>query len=327
MKTMSRRQVLASGAMAGAAAVFARPHGLWAKAAQPATKVSFAVPDGACDCHVHIFGDPTRYPFFAGRVYTPETASVAEVRSFLAALHMDRVVVVQPSVYGTDNRCTVDAVRELGTRARGIAVIDANTPDTALDEMARAGIRGVRLNLTQAGISDPSVALHGFHLAAERARTRNWHIQLNTSLKVIEAMSPDLAASPVPLVIDHFGGALAAAGVQQPGFAALVNLVKTGKAYVKISAAADLVSTQAPDYPDVVPLAKALVAANPQRVLWGSDWPHPDSRILPNRKNTDIAPLVQTDDGRVLNLLPTWVADAAIRRVILVENPARLYGF
>jgi len=313
--------------MAGAAAVFARPQAIWAKAAQPATKVSFAVPDGACDCHVHIFGDPTRYPFFAGRVYTPETASVAEVRSFLAALHMSRVVVVQPSVYGTDNRCTVDAVRELGTRARGIAVIDANTPDAALDEMARAGIRGVRLNLTQAGISDPSVALHGFHLAAERARARNWHIQLNTSLKVIEAMSPDLVASPVPLVIDHFGGALAAAGLQQPGFAALVNLVKTGKAYVKISAAADLVSTQAPDYPDVVPLAKALVAANPQRVLWGSDWPHPDSRILPNRKNTDIAPLLQTDDGRVLNLLPTWVADAATRRMILVENPARLYGF
>jgi predicted TIM-barrel fold metal-dependent hydrolase len=328
MKTaMSRRQVLASGMMAGAAAVFGRPHALWAKAAQPATKLSFAVPDGACDCHVHIFGDPTRYPFFAGRVYTPETASVAEVRSFLAALHIDRVVVVQPSVYGTDNRCTVDAVRELGTRARGIAVIDAHTPDTALDEMARAGIRGVRLNLTQAGISDPSVALQGFRLAAERAKMRNWHIQLNTSLKVIEAMSPELVASPVPLVIDHFGGALAAAGVQQPGFAALVNLVRTGKAYVKISAAADLVSTQAPDYPDVVPLAKALVAANPQRVLWGSDWPHPDSRILPNRKNTDIAPLVQTDDGRVLNLLPTWVPDAATRRTILVENPARLYGF
>ena len=115
--------------------------------------------------------------------------------------------------------------------------------------------------------------------------------------------------------------------MEQPGFGALVNLVKSGKAYVKLSASADLVSTKAPDYPDVLPLARALVAANPQRVLWGTDWPHPDSRVLPSRKNTDIAPLVQTDDGLVLNLLPVWVPDAAIRRAILVENPARLYGF
>jgi predicted TIM-barrel fold metal-dependent hydrolase len=115
--------------------------------------------------------------------------------------------------------------------------------------------------------------------------------------------------------------------VQQPGFDALVNLVKSGKAYVKLSAAADQVSKQAPDYADVVPLAKALVAANAQRVLWGTDWPHPDSRILPERKNTDIAPLLQTDDGRVLNLLPVWVPDPSVRRTILVDNPARLYGF
>jgi predicted TIM-barrel fold metal-dependent hydrolase len=323
---VTRRAVLGA-AVAGAAGFLKPLNILSAKAAQPATRVGFAVPDGACDCHVHVFGDPQRYPFAPGRVYTPETASIAELRACLDALHMDRVVIVQASVYGTDNRCTVDAVRELGRRARGVAVIDANTPDAALDDMAAAGIRGVRLNLSTAGVSDPSVALQAFTTAAERASKRKWHIQLNTSLKLIDAIRSQLQASPVPVVFDHFGGAAASAGVQQPGFEALVALVKSGTAYVKISGAADSVSKRAPDYPDVSPLARALVGANPQRILWGSNWPHPDSARVAGRKNTDIAPLMQTDDGRVLNLLAEWVPDAAVRRGILVENPARLYGF
>jgi predicted TIM-barrel fold metal-dependent hydrolase len=327
MPKISRRQVIISGALAGAAALVRTPERLLAKAAQPRTKVNFRVPDGACDCHVHIFGDPQRYPFVPTRVYTPEPASVAELKSMLDALDMDRLVIVQPSVYGTDNRCTLDAVRALGTRARAIAVIDANTTDAALDEMARTGVRGIRVNLVQAGVSDPAAALPGLRAAMTRANTRGWHVVINTSMKIIDALRDELQASPVPIVIDHFGGALASAGVQQPGFDALVSLVKSGKAYVKISAAADLVSTQAPDYADVIPLARALVAANPQRVLWGTDWPHPDTKVLPGRKNTDISPLVQTDDGRVLNLLAVWVPDERTRHQILVDNPARLYGF
>jgi predicted TIM-barrel fold metal-dependent hydrolase len=240
---------------------------------------------------------------------------------------MQRVVIVHPSVYGTDNRCTLDALKQLGSSARAVAVIDASTPDASLDEMARTGVKGIRINLTQAGVSDPAVALKAFQTAADRAKAHNWHVQINTSPPIIEALGSQLMNSPVTIVFDHFGGAKSADGVQQKGFGTLVNLVKSGKAYVKISAAADLVSTQAPDYQDVVPLAKALVSANPQRVLWGSDWPHPDSRVLPNRKNTDIAPLLQTDDGRVLNLLAVWVPDAATRKTILVDNPARLYGF
>src|SRR5439155_7168425 len=131
---------------------------VFAKSAQPATKVNFDVPAGACDCHVHIFGDPQRYPFFSGRVYTPETASVAELRALHQALHMDRVVIVQPSVYGTDNSCTLDAVKQLGSRARGVAVIDETTSHLALDDMHRGGIRGIRLNLETAGMTHPSDA-------------------------------------------------------------------------------------------------------------------------------------------------------------------------
>ena len=327
MNTFSRRQVLVTGAMAVAAGYFRGSDRLLAKAAQPKTKVNFAVPPGACDTHVHIFGDAQRYPFFAGRVYTPEQASIAELRAMLGSIQMQHVVVVHPSVYGTDNRCTIDAVRELGSMARGIGVIDANTPESVLDEMAKVGFRGIRINLTQAGVSDPAAAARAFEAAVGRAKPRNWHVQINTNLKIIEAINSSLMASPVPIVIDHFGGATGAGGVEQQGFASLVSLVKSGKAYVKISAAADLISTKSPDYPDVLPLAKALVAANPQRVLWGTDWPHPDSRVLPNRKNTDLAPLVQTDDGLVLNLLPVWVPDAATRKLILVDNPARVYGF
>jgi predicted TIM-barrel fold metal-dependent hydrolase len=318
---LSRRDLL----VAGMAGVFGRT--LAAVAPQPSTKVSFDVPAGACDCHVHVFGEPQRYPFFAGRVYTPEPATVGDLQKLHQALHIDRVVVVQPSVYGTDNSCTLDAVRQLGARARGVAVIDEKTPDSALDAMAKAGIRGIRLNLLTAGISDPAVARQRFQNAVERVKGRNWHIQMNTQPRLIEAISDLALASPVTIVLDHFGGANAAAGLNQPGFGALLNLVKTGKAYVKISGASDLMSKQAPDYPDVMPFARALISANSQRILWGTNWPHPDSNQVPGRKNTDIAPPIQTDDGQMLNALAAWVPDPVMRRAILVDNPARLYGF
>jgi predicted TIM-barrel fold metal-dependent hydrolase len=260
-------------------------------------------------------------------VYTPEPASVSELLALQKALHMDRVVIITPSVYGTDNSITLDAIKELGARARGVAVIDEHTPDATLDAMVRNGIRGIRLNLTTSGITDPAAALPRFQAAAARAKAHALHIQLNTSLRVIDALKQQLLASPVTLVFDHFGGALGAAGVNQPGFGALVALVQAGKAYVKISGAADLISTKAPDYPDVLPLARALVSANPQRILWGSNWPHPDSATRPGRKATDLAPNMQIDDGLVLNLLPVWVPDAATRKLILVDNPARLYGY
>jgi predicted TIM-barrel fold metal-dependent hydrolase len=323
---LTRRDVLKQGMAAGVAGLIASRRSAFAAAPQPRTKVNFDVPSGGCDCHVHVFGDPKKYPFFTGRTYTPEMASVDELRQLLSALRLERVVIVQPSVYGTDNSCTIDGMRALGNRARGVAVIDDKTTEAQLDAMGKDGIRGIRLNLATAGISDPSVARQRFENAVTRAQKRGWHIQFNTQLPVIEALSPQFLASPVPLVIDHFGGAAAARGLEQPGFGALVNLVKSGKAYVKISGSADSVSTQ-PDLADVAPFARALVAANPQRILWGTNWPHPGSNPVAGRKPTDLASHVQTDDGKVLNLLPVWVPDAATRRLILSENPARLYGW
>jgi predicted TIM-barrel fold metal-dependent hydrolase len=296
------------------------------EAAQPATPVNFDVPAGACDCHTHIHGDVEKFPFFAGRVYTPEPASPEEMAALHKALSMQRVVIVTPSVYGTDNSATRFGMKARGADARGVAVIDDKTPESDLDAMQQDGFRGIRLNLATGGVNDPNVGRPRFSAAVERVKARGWHVQLFTSLAMITAIKDLVAASPVPVVFDHFGGAQAALGVDQPGFADLVELVKSGKAYVKISGAYRA-SQLGPDYPDAAPPAKALIAVNAERIVWGTDWPHPDSVTPPGKKVTDVTPLFQIDDGRLLNQLAAWAPDAATRKKILVDNPARLYGF
>jgi predicted TIM-barrel fold metal-dependent hydrolase len=297
-----------------------------AKAAQPATPVNFDVPVGACDCHTHIHPDPEKFPFFSGRVYTPELASPEEMTALHKALHMERVVIVTPSIYGTDNSATLFGMAARGPTARGVAVIDDKTSEIDLDLMGKAGIRGVRLNLATGGVNDPSVARPRFTAAVERMKARGWHVQLFTALAMITAIRDLVMTSPVPVVFDHFGGAQAALGVEQPGFADLVDLVKSGRAYVKISGAYRA-SKLAPDYADCIPLAQALIAANADRIVWGTDWPHPNSVTPADKKITDVTPLFQIDDGRLLNQLPVWAPDAAIRKKILADNPAQLYGF
>ena len=298
----------------------------FAKASQPATAVSFDVPLGACDCHTHIHGDPEKFPFFVGRVYTPEAALPEEMAALHDSLHIQRVVIVTPSVYGTDNSATLYGMKARGADARGVAVIDETTAQSELDAMDRAGIRGIRLNLATGGTNDPAAARRRLETGIDRVKDRNWHVQINTDPTMISALKDAFAAAPVPIVFDHFAGARAALGPDQPGFADVLDLVGSGKAYVKISGAYRA-STAAPDYADVVALAKALIAANPDRIVWGTDWPHPNSVTPPGSKPTDVTPLLQIDDGRLLNQLPAWAPDAAIREKILVANPARLYGF
>jgi predicted TIM-barrel fold metal-dependent hydrolase len=322
---ITRRKVLLGSIAAGAAAVLPSKLML-AKASQPSTPVNFPVPPGACDCHTHIFGDPHQFPWFAGRTYTPESASVAEMRSLHRALHMDRVVIVNPSVYGTDNSCTLEAMKQLGPRARAVAVIDDKTPDQQLDEMHRAGVRGIRLNFENFGQTNPDVARKAFQSAVARVAPRKWHIQIYTRLPVIESLHEEIMAAPVPVVFDHFGGARASLGTGQAGFGTLVDLVRSGRAFVKVSGAYRS-SDKPPDYPDVAPLAKALIAANAERIVWGSDWPHPTGGALPGHSATDLAPLLQIDDGRLLNQLAVWAPDAGVRKTILVDNPARLYWY
>jgi predicted TIM-barrel fold metal-dependent hydrolase len=286
--------------------------------------VNFDIPEGACDCHVHTF-DPQHFPYSPARPYTPEPVSVEELQSLHKALHMSRVIVVQTTVYSTDNSGVLGAMKKLGPRARGVAVIDEKTRDSVLDEMDRAGVRGIRLNLETSGETDPAAGRKRFQTAVDRIKNRKWHIQIYARLSVIDGIKDQVAAAPMPVVFDHFAGTQAAPGVDQPGFQSLLGLLKSGKAYVKISAPYRS-STLLPDYPDVTPIAQALVAANPQRILWGSDWPHPGLPV-PGRNNSEITPFFKIDDGQVLNFLPKWVPEAAVRKTILVENPAKLYRF
>jgi predicted TIM-barrel fold metal-dependent hydrolase len=297
-----------------------------ATAAQPSTPVNFDIPAGACDCHTHIHGDPEKFPFFSGRVYTPELASPEEMGALHKALNIERVVIVTPSVYGTDNSATLFGMKARGATARGVAVIDDKTPESDLDAMGKTGIRGIRLNLATGGVSDPAVGRPRFQTAVERVKNRGWHIQLFTSLAMISAIKDLIAASPVPVVFDHFGGAQAALGPEQPGFSDLLELVKSGNAYVKISGAYRA-SKLGHDYADAAPLARALIAANSDRIVWGTDWPHPDSVTPPGKKPSDVTALFQIDDGRLLNQLPAWAPEPSIRKKILVDNPAQLYGF
>jgi predicted TIM-barrel fold metal-dependent hydrolase len=320
---LTRRSILLASIAAG---VTMQNREVSAKASQPSTSVNFAVPAGACDCHTHIHADPEKFPFYAGRVYTPEPASPEEMSALHKALHIERVVIVTPSVYGPDNSATLFGIKARGATARGVAVIDDKTAESDLDALQQAGFRGIRLNLATSGVNDPNVARQRFQAAVDRMKARGWHIQLFTSLAVISAIKDLVASAPVPVVFDHFGGAQAASGVDQPGFADLLELVKSGKAYVKISGAYRA-SKLAPDYPDAAPLARALIAANAERIVWGTDWPHPDSVTPADRKVTDVTPLFQIDDGRLFNQLAVWAPEEAIRSKILVENPVRLYGF
>jgi predicted TIM-barrel fold metal-dependent hydrolase len=232
---------------------------------------------------------------------------------------------VHPSPYGTDNSCTVDAVRCMGARARGVGVIDSATSDKSLAVMHAAGVRGVRVNLETHGAHDPVAAHEAIRSAAARVAPLGWHVQVFTNLGVIDALHDALMSLPVPLVVDHFGRADAAQGPVQPGFAALVSLAKSGKAYVKLSAPYRI--SALPDHADAAPIARALIAANPDRMLWGSDWPHPGGPPGQARRPDVIEPFRPVDDGAALNRLASWTGNGADLRKVLVENPARLYDF
>jgi len=285
------------------------------------TPVSFAVPSNACDCHTHIIGDPSKFPFFPGKTYTPEPALPQEMTALHHALHIKRVVIVTPSVYGTDNSATLYGIKTRGPTARGIAVIDDKTSEKDLDALENGGVRGIRLNLATGGQADAAAVRQRFTSAINRLKNRNWHLQIYTGMATISAIKELVFTSPVPVVFDHFGGLQAALGPAQPGFADLVDLLRAGSAYVKLSGAYRA-STQAPDYQDVAPFAKGFIVANPDRVLWGTDWPHPNTT-----PSTKVSPFLAIDDGRLFNQLAVWAPDPQHRLKILVDNPARLYGF
>jgi len=298
--------------------------------AQPAQTVlgvthtvpSFEVPQNACDCHTHIFGPDAAFPLSPARLYTPGPASIEDLAAMHQAIRIERVVIVHPSPYGADNAVTVDAVRKLGVRARGVAVIDEKTADASLDDMHAAGIRGVRVNIESYGDITPAEAGHRLKWAAERVARLGWHVQTFTNLGILAPLADSIAKLPTPLVVDHFGRPKAEHGMAQPGLPEFLALLRSGKVYVKISSPYRI--SQLPDYPDAAPVARAMIHANPGRILWGSDWPHPAGT---RQDPAVVEPFRPEDNGRALNRLAEWTESAQQLQQILVENPARLYQF
>ncbi|WP_322021617.1 MULTISPECIES: amidohydrolase family protein [unclassified Burkholderia] len=325
--TLSRRHLLKLGACSLALAAtgsIARAAPVGAPTVR--TPVNFPVPTHACDAHCHVF-DPTRFPYIARRSYTAPPATATDLRNLHAALGIERTVIVTPSPYGTDNRVTVDAIRQLGIdRARGVALIDDSTSRDEVERLDAGGIRAVRVFLGLTADVDPHEAVRRFATTTRQIDGLGWHLQTYARLPVLNALKAQLSDLPVPLVLDHFAGLDASAALDQPGFPMVLDLLRSGRVYVKISGPY-YSSNDKPDFADIAPFARALVEANPARILWGSDWPHPDSAPIAGRKPTDVAPPQDIDDGRGFNRLAEWVPDESTRRLILVDNPSRLFGF
>jgi 2-pyrone-4,6-dicarboxylate lactonase len=286
-------------------------------------RAAAAMPAGAIDCHNHIVGPQSKYPMAANRTYTPPGASVAELKNLRMQTGASRNVIVQPSFYGFDNSCMLDAMAELGNSVRGIAVVQQTVSDAELQRLNRAGVVGVRLNLATAGVRDPKVAIDQINGFAPRFVAMNWHIQINTDIAIVPAIANTIGALKVPVVFDHMANLEAEKGAGQPGFGALVELVRAGNTYVKLSAPYNL--SKLPDYADVIPLAKALIAARADRMLWGTNWPHPgNGRGLPFG---EISPYQKINNPNLVRVFEQEVPDAGMRKMILVDTPARLYRF
>ena len=276
---------------------------------------SQAFPANACDAHVHIFGPQDQYPHGPNPGYIPNEATVAQLRAMLGIIGCQRAVIVQPSYYGTDNRCTVEAVKAGNGDFRGIAHFTPEISDAELDAMYGAGMRGVRINLKAV---DGKVSYAALDRMAERIAGRGWHIQLYFYADHMPQLDAHPVQLPVDVVIDHIGYVRASDGVSSAGFQMLQRLARSERAWFKLSAPYRQ-STQGPFFDEVMPLVRALYALAPSRCVWGSDWPHA------SRNDTGI--LKVPNDGDLAEVLIRSFPDAGERKRILVDNPARLYGF
>jgi 2-pyrone-4,6-dicarboxylate lactonase len=278
-------------------------------------KPSVALPKGSIDTHVHVF-EPG-YALSPDRGYNPPDSTLADLRHLHAALGIDRVVFTQPSIYGTDNVAILNAMaslnRETPNRARSVVAITMDVTDKELAALDAAGARGVRLNTDNKG--GMPIAFDQIGELEARIRPFGWHIEWLFPGKDIVALMPVFAALKVPMSIGHFAYQAAAAGTRAPGFQALLELMRRGNTWMKISGANRVSATDLPPYDDVKPLAHALIEAAPDRIMWGTDWPHPNKYV------------VNPNDGDLVDAFGDWVSDERMRRKIMVDTPAAFYRF
>jgi predicted TIM-barrel fold metal-dependent hydrolase len=283
-------------------------------------KPAFTPPSNSCDTHFHVFGPPEVFPFLSTHEYTPPAAPLEHYLKMIAVIGIERAVVVQPSVHGLDNSATLDAIKNSHGEFRGVARIDDKTPKSELQRLHDGGIRGVRFNLLDRPRGN--VKLDALDRCVEHVAEFGWSLDLHIDMKNLLEQEKRIRALPVPVVIDHIARVKPAEGPRQPGFHLLLDLLRLNHVWVKISGADKICETTVHIYHglpfvEVIPYAQAVIAAAPDRVIWGTDWPH----------SNNFSPGHTPNDGDLLDLLVEFAPDENVRRKILVDNPTALYGF
>lgn len=278
---------------------------------QPAAlrKPVYTLPPGACDTHCHVFGPAAKFPYAPGRRYTPADVPKETLAALHAHLGIARVVIVQTSAHGVDNSAMLDAIADAPQHMRGVALVDDSFKDKELEVLHEGGVRGARFNFVGhlGGRPEPDV----FHRIVDRIRGLGWHVVLHMDASEIVPLSDIIRRLPLPFVIDHMGRVPSAGGLDQPPFKTLLDLARLDTCWIKVSGAERI---SMPPYSDALPFARAIVEAIPDRVLWGTDFPHPNLNH-------------ETDEADLVDLIPQYTQDDVSRRKLLVDNPARLYGF
>jgi 2-pyrone-4,6-dicarboxylate lactonase len=271
----------------------------------------FVPPPGSCDAHCHIFGPGAKFPYDAKAAYHPHDAPFEALCRLHRILGVERAVIVHASCHGADMRATLDGIARSGGRFRGTAIIAEDCGDAELRRLDEGGIRGVRFNFVRHLGGPPESGF--FRRTVERAKALGWHLILHLASQDLVDHADLFRALPLPIVIDHMARVGAADGLEQPAFKVLLELMRNENVWVKVCGA-ERVSSAGPPFTDAIPFAQALIEAAPDRVLWGTDWPHPNVKHMPN-------------DGDLVDLIPLMMPDAATQKRLLVDNPARLYGF
>jgi 2-pyrone-4,6-dicarboxylate lactonase len=280
------------------------------RALETLSRPSFLLPAGAWDMHVHVFGPAERYSHVAKPHYTLPEGTLAQYRRLMPQLGIERFALVQPSFYGTDNSCLLDALLEMGDVARGVVMIESNIGDAELERFHQCGVRAVRLDLFKRA-REPLAAIQRYIMeTAERIGPLGWHLQFYAPGYVVRDLTSFLRTLPIDFVIDHMGYMLEEDGLRGEDFSALLDLLGTGHCYLKLSGAYRIAKHKG--YEFVEPVAKAIVERAPDRALWGSDWPH--------------ISYSDRDTGELLNLLERWAPSQTARQQISVDNPNRLFG-
>ena len=274
-------------------------------------KPKFRPPPLACDAHCHIFGPAAKFPYHPSASYHPPDAPFEGLQKLHSILGFERAVIVHASCHGPDMRATLDGIKRSKGAYRGTAIIDESYGDKEFAEMEAGGIRGVRFNFVQHLGGRPDMGL--FHRTVARLIEMDWHLILHLDAQDLVEFRDLFMKIPVPMVIDHMGRVQAAAGLQQQPFKVLLDFMQHQNTWVKVTGA-ERISSKGPPFDDAVPFAQALIAAAPERILWGTDWPHPNVKVMPN-------------DGELVDLFPLVAPEPELQYKILVDNPARLYGF